>query len=307
MRGWILAGAGLVGVFVLFAALGEAFGGGPRGPASSSYATGSQGLAAWAELLHRDGHPVEALRTPLNEAHLNPRATMVVLDPEALLRSEGVRLLSFVRTGGRLLIGGGDPQRTLGALLHLLPAWSAGASTRDLPVAGDGAILTGVRHVESAGEGEWQSAKGYRTLLRSASGGALLLERGLGRGELEPIADASPLQNRLLASADNAQLGLDLAAGPRRRVVFVESVHGFGESRGLAALPTRFWLVALGLALAGLVWVGARARRLGPPERAGADGSPPRSAYVQAISRLLRRTGRSEEIAAALTRLRNGR
>jgi hypothetical protein len=304
---WILACGAVAAMFVALALLGEVLGGGPSGPVSSSYATDSQGLAAWAELLSRSGHTVVQLRTPLQQARLDPADTVVVLDPEALLPSAGKRLLAFVRDGGRLVIGGSDSQSTLPAVIPRPPQWSSSAATRELARADAGVTLAGVSEVRSAGEGEWSASAGYRAPLRSGAGGSLLLERNIGRGTIALLADASPLQNRLLAAADNAQLGLDLSGGRGRAVVFVESVHGFGESRGLAALPGRWWLAFAGLALAGLLWILARGRRLGAAEHAGEPPPPPRSAYVDAISLLLQRTRDPRELAAALTRLRDGR
>jgi len=220
--------------------------------------------------------------------------------------AEGRRLLAFVADGGRLVIGGSDSQGTLPAVIPRPPRWSSSAATSELPSPGAGAIVAGVSEVRSAGEGEWSVTAGYRAALRDGAGGSLLLERTIGRGTIELLADASPLQNRLLDVADNAQFGLDLI-GPRvRPVVFVESVHGFGERIGLAALPSRWWLAFALLALAGLLWILARGRRLGPSEPAGAPAPPPRSAYVEAISLLLERTD-EHEVSAALTRLRDGR
>jgi hypothetical protein len=304
--GWALLCAGVVGVFIVLALLGEALGRGPGGPPSSSYATGSQGLAAWAELEARAGHAVVQLRTPLERARLDPAATAVVLEPDALLASEGRRLVAFVRAGGWLVIGGGDPRGTLPALLSTLPGWRSSGSSAEIAVAREHPTSTDAHEVRSAGEGEWTTTAGYQRPFLSARGGALLLERELGRGRLELLADASPLQNRELGNADNAQLALNLAGAGRRPVVFAESVHGFGESRGLSALPDRWRLAFAGLALAGLLWALARGRRLGPAERQSARRAPPRSAYTEAISLLLRRTGDPDEIRAALTRLQDG-
>jgi hypothetical protein len=306
-RGWILACAAIVAMFLALGLLGEALGGGPSGPVSSSYATDSDGLAAWAELLSRTGHTVVQLRTPLAHARLHPADTVVVLDPNALLPAQGARLLAFVRDGGRLVIGGSDSQSTLPAVIPRPPQWTSSGSASEFPAAGAGATVAGVSEVRSAGEGEWSATAGYRAPLHSAAGGSLLLERDLGGGRIELLADASPLQNRLLASAGNAQLALNLSGGRARPVVFVESVHGFGESSGLAALPGRWWLAFAGLALAGLLWILARGRRLGPAEDTGASAPPPRSAYVDAISLLLRRAREPSEVSAALTRLRDGR
>jgi hypothetical protein len=303
---WLLACAAVAATFLALALLGEALGGGPSGPVSSSYATNAQGLAAWAQLLSRTGHTVVQLRTPLRQARLDPADTVVVLDPEALLPAEGRKLLAFVRDGGRLVIGGSDSQGTLPAVIPRPPRWSSSAATSELLRPGAGATVAGVSEVRSAGEGEWSVTAGYRAALRSGDGGSLLLERNIGRGAIELLADASPLQNRLLDVADNAQFGLDLSGARARPVVFVESVHGFGERIGLAALPGRWRLAFALLALAGVLWILARGRRLGPAEPASAPAPLPRSAYIEAISLLLERTD-GQEVAAALSRLRDGR
>jgi hypothetical protein len=301
--GWLLLAGAVLAVFLVLGLLGEALGGGPQGPVSSSYATNATGVAAWSELLRRSGHPVVQLRSSLERARLDPQSTVVLLDPDALLRSEALRLLAFVRGGGRLLAA--EPR--LAALLPGAPNWDPHAvATRERPPSGGGHTLPGVGEVASASEGEWRGSGSYEAPLRSSAGGALLLVRPLGRGRLELLADASPLQNRLLAVADNAQLGAQLVGGGARRVVFVESVHGFGEARGLAALPARWRLAIAGLALAGLLWIVARGRRLGPPERTLAE-PPRRGAYVDALALILRRSGSPQELAAELTRLRDKR
>lgn len=294
--------AGVVVVLLALGLLSEALGGGPSGPVSSSYATDSQGLAAWAQLLSQSGREVVQLRTPLGQARLDPADTVVILDPDALLPAEGRRLLAFTRAGGRLVIGGSDAQSTLPAVIPRPPTWSESGSLTQLAVGG--ATVSGVDEVRGAGEGEWAATSGYRAPLRGASGGSLLLERSLGRGTLELLADASPLQNRLLGSADNAQFALDLAGARARPVVFVESVHGFGQSRGLAALPTSWRLAFALLALAGALWALARGRRLGPAEPEHLASQPPRAAYIEALALLLTRTSDPEQLATLLTRLR---
>lgn len=305
--GWLLACTGVVLAFLALGALGDALGGGPSGPVSSSYATDAQGLAAWAELLSRTGHTVVQLRTPLAQAHLDPSDTVVVLDPDALLPAEGTRLLAFVKAGGRLVIGGSESQSTLPAVIPRPPTWSSSGSRAQVAVAAAGATVSGVSEVRSAGEGEWTLTSGYRAPLRGSHGGSVLLERNVGQGTIELLADASPLQNRLLAAADNAQLALNLGGARARPVVFVESVHGFGQSRGLAALPSGWRLAFALLALAGLLWILARGRRLGPAEPAHVSTQPPRAAYVEALALLLRRTRDPGQLSSLLTRLRERR
>ena len=306
-RGWMAAAVVVLAAFVGAAALGDALTSEPHGAPSSSYATNADGTAAWATLAARNRHPVIQLRKSLVRTALDPTATVVVLNPESLLHSEGLRLLSFVRAGGRLVIGGREPQDFLPALLPRPPEWVAGSARYDLPTARGSAITAHIGVVRTAGEGAWAQGSGDRPLLTDSAGDALLLERRLGRGALLLLADPSPLQNRLLASADDAQLALNLAPAPPAPIVFVESLHGFGEARGLAAVPARWWALLGGLLLAGLLWVLARGRRLGPPERASGRGAAPsvpaRGAYVYALSLVLRRAGSAEELARARSQL----
>ncbi len=306
-RGWPLILAGVLATLLAVTLLGEAFGREPTGPTSSSYATDAHGLAAWAELLRRNGRAVVQLRASLQSARLNPRGTVIVLDPSSLLHSEGQRLLAFVSAGGRLVIGGREPEETLPVLLPSTPKWAPTGEALLRPAQSAGASVAGVGQVASASEGEWTESHGYTAPLRGRHGHGLLLERTMGKGTLALLADASPVQNRLLASEDNAQFALDLSGQHRQPIVFVESVHGYGPSRGLAALSARWWVAFAGLLLAGLLWSVARGRRLGVAEPAGEQAQPPRADYVHAMSLLLRRTGDTQELCSALERLRDER
>ena len=123
--------------------------------------------------------------------------------------------------------------------------------------------------------------------------------RRAGSGRIALLADTSPLQNRLLDEDDNAAFALALSG--RGPLTFVESVHGYGPQRGLAAIPARFGWALLGLLLAALVFMVARGRRLGPPEREHRDLPPPRRAYVDALAATMAR-GKEREAAVAPVR-----
>jgi hypothetical protein len=112
----------------------------------------------------------------------------------------------------------------------------------------------------------------------------------VGRGTERFTIDSTPLRNRALALSDNAARALALAGPPSRRIAFLETVHGYGERTGLAALPssvkTTLWLLGLA-ALAFLLW---RGRRLGPPELPARKLPPPRREHVEALAAALART-----------------
>ena len=131
----------------------------------------------------------------------------------------------------------------------------------------------------------------------------LALQRGAPRGGVTLLPDAAPLTNRRLGEDGNAARALALAGPPARRVAFVESVHGFGERRGLGALPSAVrWCLGL-LGLAALVLLAARGRRLGPPEALARELPPARRAHVDALAAALARTRDPDEaLRAAVVR-----
>lgn len=279
-RGWAAAGAAVLIAFGLFGLVVDGFAPGPQGPAESSFSTSTSGVAAWAELLQRAGHPVTQLREPLAGARLAPASTLVVIGATELAPAAVHRLEAFVQSGGRLVLGGGELDRVMPALINSPPRWSLGGP-RTYSIQG----LVGVSNVVSAGQGSFQP------------GNRLLASRAVGAGELELVADPSPLENRLLARADNAQLGLDLAGIPGRPVVFAEALHGYGQATGLAAIPASWWLAFAGLALAGGAWAVARGKRVGPPETPPPPAVPPRSAYVDALAATLLRAHDPDRVA----------
>ncbi len=249
----------------------------PSGPPGSAFATRPEGVAAWAALLRRDGRRVELRREPPADRPPAADATVVLLEPQALRKEDLAALRRFIGRGGRLVAGGRAPGSWLGELLDRPPAWRP-TGPREVATR-----LAPARRLRTAGAGAWTALRGAEPL--AGPPGRAVAARA---GRVTLLADSSPVQNRLLAARDNAAFALALA--PDRRVVFLESPHGYGPGRGLAALPVR-WRVALaGLALAGLVLLWSRARRLGPaaPE-VDPTAAPPRAAYATALGERLRR------------------
>jgi len=264
----------------------------PSGEDGSAYATQPRGAAAYAELLQRAGHRVSYLRESLDEERLDPATTIIVLDAPELSGDEREALAGFLRRGGRLVAGGA---RAGAGVVPRPPRWSPGGPRRSRPTAPVPETRS-VREVVSAGEGGFDTIGGALPALGTEH--PLLVVAQVQGGRALLLADASPLQNRLLARADNAALGIGLAGPAGRPVAFVESVHGFGRGSGLEALPGR-WKVGLALAiLAALLWMGSRARRLGPPEDSGEPPPPARREHVEALALPLRRA-REPEIALA--------
>jgi hypothetical protein len=270
----------------------------PGGVPSSSYATSAEGLAAYAQLLQRTGHPVSQLRSAPSAARLGPDTTLVVLDPQVLTAGGLNALRSFLQAGGTLIAGGSavNPSRWLGALTPNPPTWSPTGPTTSYPLTST-PYTAGAGRVRSAGFGSF-TAPGSALPAVGAGGNALLDIASVGAGKLLMLADASPLQDFYLARGDNAALAVALAGPPGRRVSFAESVHGYGVATGLAALPKRWKWALIGLLLAAAVAIAARFRRLGDPDPAPDTPQPPRRAHVEALALALKRTGQPAAAAA---------
>jgi Domain of unknown function (DUF4350) len=278
----VLAVLGIVVVINVLAALIDALAPSPSGPPSSSFATKPEGLAAWAELARHHHVSVRGLRDSPADAPLGG-GTVAVMDGR-LTGAEARALRSFAERGGRV-IAAGEPSGWAATLLGdpQPPGWEdSGPET--VARSGSEPETAGVARVETSGDGRWKQ--------RGALG-SLLLVRPAGRGRIVLLADSSPLQNRLLGEADNAALAL--ALGGKGPLTFVESVHGYGPQRGLAAIPARFGWVLIGLLLAALVLMVARGRRLGPPELERRELPPPRRAYVDSLAATMARGKEREE------------
>jgi hypothetical protein len=290
-----LAVLALVAAINIVSAVIDAVAPSPSGPASSSFSTTSKGVAAWAALAEREGLRVRALRADPSAESLPGGGTVAVMDAGELTGKEARALRAFAERGGRVVAGGrpGGWTRTLLAAEEP-PDWEDDGpeTARALAAAPEN---EGVRQVRTAGDGRWPKA-GRAERVLAGNEGTLLLVTPAGRGRIALLADSSPLQNRLLGDADNA--ALSLALSDRGPLTFVESVHGYGPARGLAALPARFGWALIGLALAALVFMVARGRRLGPPEPERRDLPPPRRAYVDALAATMARGKEREEAVA---------
>jgi hypothetical protein len=268
----------LVAVNLALRFLGTLTGGTPGGPRSSSYATSPQGNAAYAELLGREGHPVEQVRGLPHSSAPRAGATVFLLDPPAVRTQDLQALRTFVSGGGRLVAAG-------------LPPAAMRELARPVPkrVRGSGRVHEDGLDIETGGTTRWRDE-------------TLVAVRRVGDGTVEFLADSSPLHNQLLGSADNAGFGL-LLAGPRGRPVeFLESYHGYGTGSGLSALPLAWKLLLASLGLSALVYMVARGRRFGPPEEEGRTLAPPRRQYVDSLAAVVARSKRRDDAVRPVQR-----
>jgi hypothetical protein len=288
-RVWIVIAivvGGLIIVNLLAQGLDNAVGGNqPGGATGSSYATAPAGLAAFGSLLSHFGHPVGQQRGSIGGQELPTNATVFVLEPTELTAGDAAALVQFVSGGGRLVVGGRSPFY-LRNLSDKPPKWNPAGDTSWIAT---GSTFGAVHGIRGAGVGSWSSV-GAGTALVGVGNFALVTHEPVGRGEIFFLADTSPLQNTYLSTGDDASFGLGLAGDPSRPVVFAEGVHGFGTSRGIAAIPDRWKIALLLVAFAAVVLAWSRSWRFGPPDQNARDLPPARAQYVDALSISLERT-----------------
>ncbi|QYG92389.1 DUF4350 domain-containing protein [Iamia sp. SCSIO 61187] len=272
----------VVGVNGAIAALDSVVGRDPGGPTGSSYATGDDGVAAWADLLRARGVDVTPRREPLGAADLPADGTVVLVEPDDAPTPEGVTALAeHLAGGGRVVAVGESGAAWAGALVGLDLGWTPDGTPRPGPT---GPLLADLSALRGEGAGAFTAA------------GPLTPEAGpaeapvvLTGGGLVAVADPTLLDNAHLAEADNAGLAVLLAGAEHGPVAFAEAEHGYGAARGLGALPWRWRLTALGLVVATLLGFWSVGQRLGPPEATDRPLAPPRRAHVDALGAALRR------------------
>ena len=266
-------------------------------PRSSSFSTGSTGVAAWAELLRRNDYSTDRIRGDIDDEILRVDETVVVLDPDSVSREEEHRLRVFVEAGGRLIAGGDSSVDLLRALLDDPPEWSV-EGLRRARAEDDAPEVAGIGEVVAVGDGSWGETGETEPVLGNDDV-TIATVADVGDGRVVMLADPSVLQNQLLDRGDNAGFALQIV-GDSATVRFAEGQHGYGDAAGLGAIPNRWKFALVGLALASILGAVAAGRRLGPPEDEARDLPPPRRVYVDAVAESLARTHRPAEALAPL-------
>jgi hypothetical protein len=173
-----------------------------------------------------------------------------------------------------------------------VPEWSDRGGSRRLALV---PVIEANEVREVRGEGGAWSELGGALPVVGPPDAPLVATARAGDGTVALLADPSVLHNARLAQADNAALGLSLAGGSRRPVAFLETVHGYGVSRGFGGLPTQVKWVLLGLFITSLVALWSVGRRFGPTEDPETEPPPPRMEYVDALAAALARTKPDKE------------
>lgn len=287
----------VIGVLALLQVLAGGSGDvdGRTAPPGSTYSTNGDGHKALRQLLTLREFTVDVVRIGFAEAPPDPTTTVFVVSGDALSEDDQAALHTFVEDGGRLIIADQPVDGIVGSAL------TTGFSSVDrLEVAFPYGGLESVGEVVAPDARAFIDPGPLLGVIGSPDRptvGVLQVDGGI----VWAIADPSILSNDALDQADNAALALAMAGDTSRPVLFAEYTHGYGPLTGLASLPgsiqAGLWIAAL----AGIVWMVSRGRRLGPPEGRSRPLAPPRVAYVDAMAANL---SRAKDLGAATTPIR---
>ena len=283
----------VIGLNIGLRALQGSLGGGPGGPASSSFGTAPSGAAAYGELLRAAGHRVTRSRERPRDLRPAPaQTTLVLLDPGLVDDADAAALRRYRRAGRPARRGG--PLR--GGWLHELLDDAAGVERRrpsDGYCRSRRAPSSPGSGTSSPFDGSWSSAGETLPLLggggaKRAHGRARRPRRGVPARGRRAAPEREPRSRRRRVARPRAR-----RAALRARSIFLEHYHGAG--RGWRALPDEWLFTLAGMAVAALAFMLARGRRLGQPEPDERELAPPRALYVESLGALLARTRRPAE------------
>jgi hypothetical protein len=171
------------------------------------------------------------------------------------------------------------------------------------------AIVGVDRIVVGALDSLYQAGAGPGCFLRD--GGAFLIRRGYGDGEILALGGLTPLTNEFLDQEDDVVLAWNLLGSGEKVVFGTPRPAGAPTPRGLwGLLPDPVRVVILQLGVAAAVFAIARGRRFGRPIEESVPSPIPATELVMATGELYRRaraTGHAATLLRDRFRARAGR
>jgi hypothetical protein len=276
----------------------------------STYSTSSKGTRALFDLLQRQGVRVQRGERPLTEL-TEEVGLLVIVEPlaRAIDGTETAALQEWLNGGGTLLlvVSGSWPLRSAFGVgfeeMSVRPTDAPPSDVRTVP--GESPFLQDVaslRVVTPTRLAPTPGKKGVTRLAHNADG-ALALTWKEKEGRVVAVSDGVSLDNRSIASADNAvfyvNVAQEAARGDRPIVLFDEYHQGYGEETGTQkslwqAIGTPGRALFFYLLAAFLLVVYNANRRFGAPLTVELPSSRPSTEYITSMALLYRRAGAGE-------------
>lgn len=296
---WLLLfGAALV--------LGLASGGGPSAdsPIPSIANPGPRGAQVLHTWLVEKGARVQSFAAPLTAIPAGIEVLVIAAPVDREVSQEEVAALEqFVEAGGTLVYFSPRPARAQPAMTRWLALTE---TTAPLPEVKD-AALGDVGGASVAVESTHPALKGVKQLRVSADSvveagapgavavaGKALWIQPMGKGEVWIAAGADLLENRRLDLLDNAQLWANFST----RTIAFDELH-FAAAKG-PGWSANLWASLLQFIFVALLFVAARAPRLGPARPTPTRQHRSTQEYLSSMGGLMRRAGVEAELKLAL-------
>lgn len=282
--------AGVLLVVALVVVLGPSAGGPPLDPSSA----GPDGLLGLVRVLEEVDVEVTVALDPPSDTD-----TVVFVPLDLLGEERRGRFLDWMRSGGTLVVAGPSrfhEREELGTPVEE----SFAPATRD--VACDLPELAMVDEVRHDGWSDLGDDDGDVRCFSSRDGGGWLLASEPGEGALYILGSADAFTNTWLDEADNAVLATALfGRRPGDALQIVPRPPADERDVGLLDLVAPgVWRALTLLAVAGIVAVIARSRRLGPPVEERLPPVLPSSELARSLAGLTSRAGDRQGAAARL-------
>jgi hypothetical protein len=270
-------------------------------PSSSALSRSVTGLSVWHDYLAELGVRPQLLT---DFAALPVGGTIIIAPPfeNEPTAADAQRLKAWVTDGGRAVFVGSDPTTLLmdaGFITTAVDVQSAVASTA-VPVL-PGPLTEGVGSIATGSSGTADLRGPEWVPVFSDGHGTAVATRAFGRGRVDWLIDARPVNNDGIALADDARFAVRLALAGPGPVYFDEYHHGLTSqvtawdrlgSGGRAAV----WLVLAAVAVLLL----ARGRRTGPAIVHTEVPASRSTAYVAQLAELYRAAGARGDALAGL-------
>lgn len=259
----LLYGAAIV--FVLLIAGVAVFGGGAgeKQEIPSSYSTASGGAKAAYLLLSQLGYKTQRWEKPLNELPKDPRATLILAEPdEAPTHDERESLKAFLTGGGRVIATG----MFVGTFLpenESVPDPLLAITSKRISALSPSPITRAAPEITMGAQARW-SPYGSAYALYGDTDQILVVKYPYGRGEVLWLGGATPLTNSGLKESGNLEFLLASLGGKKRPILWDEYIHGYRETLGLSVMHSPVIWLALQLGLLAAAVIVTFSRRSGP-------------------------------------------
>lgn len=302
-----IAGAVLLALTVLLAALGTQADVEDRGQTASVYDEGQGGAATLRRLIEGLGVRTISLEGDTFAPRFASERVLLMLRPsEAITVPDVAAIHAYLQEGGTVVVAH-DLELLILPLLESFDIRFAQAASADRTRLSGALFVAPPAHQIENGTGRELRLGPAWDAVGSDGRGPTVAMRSEGRGTLVVVGTVTPFLTASIEHADNARFAVDLisaAAALGGTVAFDEYHHGFHPAPSILAVVQRTWpgRALLFVLAMGFAYIALTGRRLGPPQPL--DPRPPRSSleYVRGFAGLVRRARRQEIVRDRLRR-----